>query len=242
VSEISEKFLQDPDIKAAFIRKLDAEARSHLAEASHWDAETATIEQLVERNELSLKIDRIGKAEVLSSDDYHHVYRFQKAVDAGSVQSAQARINYWVREAEAKGETTAFELVFTSPGGAVVDGMAFFDYLLELRARGHHVTTVVRGMAASMAGILLQAGDVRVMGAESWILIHQVQAGILGSYGELADRMEWLKKVQDRILDIFAARTGDKCSRASLKRNWERTDWWIDSREALRLGLVDEIR
>ncbi|NIT79504.1 MAG: hypothetical protein GWN39_06405, partial [Thermoplasmata archaeon] len=28
----------------------------------------------------------------------------------------------------------------------------------------------------------------------------------------------------------------------TLKRKWERKDWWIDSDESLKLGLVDEIR
>jgi ATP-dependent protease ClpP protease subunit len=27
-----------------------------------------------------------------------------------------------------------------------------------------------------------------------------------------------------------------------LEKNWKRKDWWIDSDEALSLGLVDEVR
>lgn len=29
---------------------------------------------------------------------------------------------------------------------------------------------------------------------------------------------------------------------AQLRRNWDRKDWWINSDEALDLGLVDEVR
>ena len=118
--------------------------------------------------------------------------------------------------------------------------MAFFDYLQDLKANGHKLTTVAQGMAASMAGILLQAGDVRVIGHESYLLIHQVQAGMMGSFGDLQDRMKWLEIVQDRILDIFATRS--KMPRAKIKVNWTRTDWWIDSAKALEYGFVDEVR
>ena len=46
----------------------------------------------------------------------------------------------------------------------VIAGLALYDFIQTLRRKGHKVTTVSYGMAASMAGILLQAGDVRVMG------------------------------------------------------------------------------
>src|SRR5574341_658348 len=117
--------------------------------------------------------------------------------------------------------------------------MALWDFLLELRQRGHKLTTVARGYAASMAGILLQAGDERVIGPESWLLIHEASFGVVGSYGEVEDRVEWVKKIQARILDIFASRS--KLSRSQIKRRWHRKDWWLDSDEALKLGFVDRI-
>ncbi len=91
-----------------------------------------------------------------------------------------------------------------------------------------------------MAGILLQAGDVRTMGRESWLLIHQAAFSALGSTYEIEDRVEWVKRIQDRILDIFADRS--KLTKAQIRRRWHRKDWWIDSDEALKLGLVDELR
>jgi ATP-dependent protease ClpP protease subunit len=91
-----------------------------------------------------------------------------------------------------------------------------------------------------MAGILLQAGDVRIMGKESWLLIHQVSFGASGSFGEVEDTTKWVDRIQDRVLDIFASRS--KMSKAQIKRKWNRTDWWISSDEALKLGFVDETR
>jgi ATP-dependent protease ClpP protease subunit len=132
------------------------------------------------------------------------------------------------------------QIVFTSGGGSVVDGMALFDFILGLRKAGHRVTTSTLGMAASMAGILLQAGDVRTMGKEAWLMIHEASFRTEGKIGEVEDTVEWIKKVQERVLDIFASRS--IMPRAEIKEKWLRRDWWIDSDSALQHGFVDSIR
>ncbi len=174
--------------------------------------------------------------ELKARDFFKYVYRFDMPVTEKSVKECEYTLNQWDRRFPG----CAVTIYFTSPGGEVVAGMAFWDFLVEFKSKGHHLTTVSQGMAASMAGILLQAGDVRVIGAESYLLIHQVQASAMGSWGDLTDRMKWLEKVQERILNIFISRS--KLTKAAITKRWERTDWWIDSTEALKLGLVDEVR
>jgi ATP-dependent protease ClpP protease subunit len=135
----------------------------------------------------------------------------------------------------------AVTIIFTSPGGSVVDGLALFDFLMELREKGHYITAITRGYAASMAGILLQAADKRVIGKESWVLIHEISGGMMGSFGELEDRLKWIEKVQSRILDIFTARSEGKKTRDEFEAAWHRTDFWLDSDSALAWGVVDEV-
>lgn len=120
--------------------------------------------------------------------------------------------------------------------------MALYDYLRELSVKGHRITTSTRGYAASMAAILLQAGDRRVMGHEAWLLIHEVSMAASGKIGELEDTAEWGKKICQRVADIFIDRSGGKLDRDYFISHWSRRDWWIDADEGLRLGLVDEIR
>jgi ATP-dependent Clp endopeptidase proteolytic subunit ClpP len=204
------------------IRKLQAEARK--AEA---DAEKAELELEELRDD-----ERVRK----SADAFHHVYAFTAAVADSSVRSCMQRLNEWARNEPG----CSIEIVFNSPGGSVVDGMALFDYILTLRANGHHITTTALGMAASMAGILLQAGDKRVMGSEAWLLIHEGSFGAVGKVGEVEDTVEWVKRIQKRILRIFAKRS--HLTETQLARRWHRKDWWIDADEALKLGLIDEVR
>ena len=228
----------------------EAEAKKLLAEAEMLSAQAEKEHNAALRektNALSAQLDlesKQRKAQEEEADNRRHrIFRFSGEVNKSSVDQCMAQLDIWRRTYPGQD----IKIIFMSPGGEVVSGMALFDYLRGLSESGTKIITVAQGMAASMAGILLQAGDCREMGKESYLLIHQVQAGMMGSYGELQDRMKWLEKVQERILDIFARRmsavTGKTFSteRKLVEKNWMRTDWWIDSTEALKLGLVDEI-
>ena len=131
---------------------------------------------------------------------------------------------------------------FNSPGGSVIDGMALFDFIRFLRDQGHRVTIIALGYAASMAGILLQAADVRVMARGSWLLIHEVTFGAAGKIGEVEDTYEFGKRLKEQAAQIFIERSQGKLTREVLDKNWTRKDWWLNADEALELGLVDEIR
>jgi ATP-dependent Clp endopeptidase proteolytic subunit ClpP len=224
-----------------------AQAAEHAANARNVDIERVRCELALEAERVELERVRYKRSKELASNEHHHVYNFASAVDSKTAAHCMQVLQDWQRmDAQSEHGPTPLTIVFNSPGGSVIDGLALFDFIQQVRRAGHHVTTSALGMAASMAGILLQAGDHRVMAKESWVLIHQVSASAMGSFGEMADRLSWLDKVQERILDIFANRAqasnAEKpVTRRTIARNWERTDWWIDSDEALKLGLVDEV-
>ena len=132
------------------------------------------------------------------------------------------------------------EIVFSSPGGSIIDGFELFDFIQYLRGKGHTITTGSLGMAASMAGILLQAGDVRWIGHQAWLMIHRAAFGAIGKTYEIEDEVKLVKRIEGRILDIFTSRSN--LTKHKIIRNWDRKDWWIDADEALEMGLVDEVK
>ena len=211
-------------------------ADKHRAEAAKAKADARADNIESERQEILLREARRKEAAELAKDDHHRVYQFGDAVSGNSVRACIAKLSEWHRTDPA----CRIEIVFNSPGGSVIDGFALWDFLTELKANGHHLTTVCRGMAASMAGILLQAGDTRVVGSESVLLVHEISFGAGGKIGEVEDEVAFAKMLTQRVLRIFAART--KMSAAQIDRKWKRKDWWLDSDEALRLGFCDEIR
>lgn len=223
-------------------RAAEAAARKDEAEAANFDAETRqwTLDSAI--REIDLYREQHKRAKELAADEYHHVYRFTSQVGSSSAGSCMAQLSTWHRLEPG----CPLEIVFTSPGGEIISGMALFDYIVSLRRAGHKVTTKTLGMAASMAGILLQTGHHRVMSPESWLLIHEASFMALGSFGQVQDEVKWVERIQERILDIFAERTkGSEApfpmSRLQIKKRWHRTDWWISSDEALKWGFVDEV-
>lgn len=236
----------EPDyLNKARALKEEAEAKKALAECEKALAETKIALAEARIEEIKLEREEYKRKKELASDEFSFTYRFLSEVNNSTVKSCVDELTAWSR-INPKCNIT---LILHSPGGDVIAGMALFDALQELRSKGHHLTTIARGYAASMAGIILQAGDVRVMGPEAWLLIHEGSFGAVGSVGEVEDRVIWVKKIQERIIDLFMSRiklanpetARKRLTRNQLKNKMHRTDWWISSDEALEFGLIDEI-
>lgn len=225
-----------------------AEIAWYNAERAKFEAEAARQEALAEgaritaeREALELASERRKEKRYLSGDYENRVYRFNQQVADSSVDNAIAQLNTWSRMDPGCNMT----IYFNSPGGDIIAGMALFDTIRDL-AGDHKITTVALGYAASMAGILLQAGSTRVMARESWMLIHQGSYGAIGSAGQFEDTAEWVKRLQGRILDIFYERSRGtnapkKLSKKQIANRWERRDWWLSSNEALDHGFCDRV-
>jgi len=93
-----------------------------------------------------------------------------------------------------------------------------------------------------MGGIALQAGDRRVIGKESYILVHQITAGTMGKIDQMKDDVHFYEHICDRVVDIFVARSSGKLTRQKMRKEWTGHDWWLDSTDALKYGVVDEVR
>jgi ATP-dependent Clp endopeptidase proteolytic subunit ClpP len=130
-------------------------------------------------------------------------------------------------------------VIFNSPGGSVLDGLALFDYLQQLKAIGHPVKTMALGRAASMGAVLLQAGSHRVIGRNAFLLIHEVSHQSVGKVSEMEDSVGFTKRLQQRLLAILSERS--HLTEREIQRKWARKEWWVDAEEAVELGLADEL-
>lgn len=236
--------MENPSVTQAEIELKQAQARQALAE------ERAALELAEKtRNEASresinaalaqLKLDEAKelRRNELAADYHHNIYRFAMDVSSTSVKDCMSELSLWDRT---KPRDEEFEIIFSSPGGSVIDGLRLYDFLLDLRRNGRKIVTGMHGYAASMAGILLQAGTHRWTGSQAWYLIHEPSFGAMGSLGEVEDRYKWIKAVNERVIDIFTERS--TLTREEIAHNYERKDWWVSPEDALEFGLVDEIR
>lgn len=221
--------------------KFAAEAEAAHEEALLHKQEARKEKAEAEQAEILLASKRRAEADELAKNQHNKVYVFDKDVNESSVKGCISQLTTWARQDPG----CAIEIQINSPGGDIVEGFALIDFLDDLRVKGHDISIVALGMAASMAGVILQSGTTRIMGKNALLLIHEAAFGAAGSFGKVEDRVKLVKIMQNRILDIFAERAvaiNSKTTKKFIERNWERKDWWMDAKTALELGFVDEVR
>lgn len=173
-----------------------------------------------------------------ASADEARVFPFYSQVQGGSVRACMEMLGEWSRLPHAK--DNPFTIEITSPGGSVFDGLALFDYTKELRSRGYVVNTYGTGLVASMATVLLQLGETRILGANSWFMVHEMSDFIIGNLSEIEDAAKVARRMNERLNDILMERA--TVSKSTFKRNSERKDWYMTAQEAVEHGFADEVR
>lgn len=126
-------------------------------------------------------------------------------------------------------------LYINSPGGEVTSGFAIFDTIQFIKS---DVRTIVVGMAASMAAFLLACGNKRCALKNAEVMIHQPLGGIQGQATDIKIVADHILKTKKKLIEILAKRTKKKAS--VLEADMER-DFYMDSKEALEYGIIDEI-
>ena len=128
-------------------------------------------------------------------------------------------------------------IYINSPGGSITAGLAIYDTMNFIKSP---VSTICIGMAASMASILLAAGErgKRYILPNSEVMIHQPLGGVSGQASEIkivADRILYLRKKLNKILSEKANKPLKQ-----IEKDTER-DYYLSASEALKYGIVDEI-
>lgn len=122
-----------------------------------------------------------------------------------------------------------------SPGGDVFDGIAIYN---ALRTHPAHVTTRVDGIAASIASVIAQAGDHRIMLGASQMMIHNAWGVTIGDSKDHSEMQALLEQQDDIIAGIYATRSGgDKDHFRGLMN----AETWLSDSRAIEEGLADEM-
>lgn len=166
---------------------------------------------------------------------------FSGPVTRESAMQAVKNIMFLAEKAKETADA-GIRLVINSPGGSILDGMMLFDVITEVRQNGVPVETGCYGMAASMGGVLLQAGTHRWIGKNSWVMIHNAAFGAKGKTWTIEDELEFSKILEEKIIEIYTLRSGGKLSESAILEGINRKDWWIDADTCYKLGIVDEVR
>ena len=140
---------------------------------------------------------------------------------------------------DAQDNTKDIYLYINSPGGSVSAGLAIVDTMNFIKS---DVQTIVMGIAASMGTIVASSGakGKRFMLPNAEYLIHQPMGGTGGGtqQSDMAIAAEQLLKTRKKLEKILSDNSGKTVKQ--IHKDAER-DYWMDAKETLKYGFIDEI-
>jgi len=128
-------------------------------------------------------------------------------------------------------------MYINSPGGVVTAGMAIYDTMQYIAPP---VATLCMGQAASMAALLLCAGEKNMRYAlpHSRILIHQPLGGAQGQATDIGIQAREILRMREELNGILSSHTGQSMER--IAADTER-DYFMTAKEAQEYGIIDTI-
>lgn len=128
-------------------------------------------------------------------------------------------------------------LYINSPGGSVTAGLAIYDTMQFIKP---NVSTICIGMAASMAAVLLAAGEKgkRIALPNAEVMIHQVMGGAQGQASDIEINARHILRTKERLNQILADHTGQPIKK--VEKDADR-DYYMSAEEALKYGIIDSI-
>jgi ATP-dependent Clp protease protease subunit len=146
---------------------------------------------------------------------------------------------YTVAQLQYLDSTDGLDITFqiNSPGGSVASGLAIIDTMDYINC---DIRTINLQLAASMGSLLLGKGTKgkRCSLRHARTMLHQSSGGAGGNIQDAKITMKEWEKINQELIDLLAEYTGktpEQVSEDTLR------DLWLDSKEAIDYGIVDEI-
>lgn len=128
-------------------------------------------------------------------------------------------------------------IYINSPGGSVYAGLGIYDTMQYISS---DVSTICTGMAASMAAVLLVAGEKgkRFGLQHSRVMIHQPLGGVQGQASDIEITAREILKLKKELYTIISDHSGMDFKK--VERDSDR-DYWMTAEEAANYGMIDKV-
>jgi ATP-dependent Clp protease protease subunit len=129
------------------------------------------------------------------------------------------------------------QIYINSPGGSVYAGLGIYDTMQFIKP---DVATICTGMAASMAAVLLCAGEKgkRSGLTHSRVMIHQPLGGAQGQASDIEITAREIITLKEELYKIIAKHSGQTYEKVYDDSD---RDYWMKADKALEYGMIDEI-
>lgn len=128
-------------------------------------------------------------------------------------------------------------IYINSPGGSVTAGLGIYDTMQFITS---DVATICTGMAASMAAVLLVAGQEGKRSAltHSRVMIHQPLGGVQGQASDIEIEAKEIIKLKKELFTIIANHSHTPYEK--VYRDSDR-NYWMDAEQAKEYGMIDTV-
>lgn len=129
------------------------------------------------------------------------------------------------------------KLYINSPGGQVYSGLAVIDTMELIKP---HVSTIVVGVAASMAAIIASMGEKgkRFALPNAKIMMHQPSSGFEGTSADIEISAREVLSLRHRIDEMLSLATGHTIDK--INHDTDR-DYWLTAPQAAEYGVIDSV-
>lgn len=139
------------------------------------------------------------------------------------------------KELKALGDVKEITVRINSVGGDVFQGFAIYNLLKQHSAK---ITVHVDGIAASIASIIMLAGDKIIMGEGAQVMVHSAWTYTAGNARDLESTIDRLLAIDEQLIKLYSAKT--KNDREYI-RSLVVAETWFNAEEAVEIGLADEV-
>jgi len=173
-----------------------------------------------------------------SFDIYSRLLRDRIVMVSGPIETAMANtIVAQLLFLESENPNADISLYINSPGGDVSAGWAIMDTMQYIKP---NVSTIGMGLVASMASVLLAAGEKgkRFVLPNTQVMIHQPSSGTEGKVTDMEiylKEVQYTKKALIKQMMEFTGRKEKEVFDAMERDNWMQAD------EAKKFGLIDGV-
>jgi ATP-dependent Clp protease protease subunit len=138
---------------------------------------------------------------------------------------------------ESVDKTKPIQIYINSPGGSVYDGLGIYDVMQYVNPK---IATVNTGIAASMAFVLMVAGEKgqRASLPHARFMQHQPMGGAHGQASDIEITAREIQKLKKELYEIIAKHTGQKYDKVYADCD---RDYWMTSKEAEAYGCIDRV-
>lgn len=173
----------------------------------------------------------------------HQLYIYDDVTEYGDFnwstwewEESETSANYFRKALEEIPEGDSIELHINSYGGSVKEGVAIYNLLKQKKCK--EIVAYVDGFAYSIASVILQAADRRVMGVGTSLLIHNMWMSVAGN-------AEYLRKAADDLDVLMESNRQIYLERATVSEEelieMMNAETYLTPEQAVEKGFADEV-